>query len=247
MAAEKTTKRKQQKSARASGAGSGEATSLRMLGDPRQERRYEPKASTIALVAVIALSIGAVLVGAGTYGQWLRSEELGPHKYAPYLLVAGAVLLVGVALFGQRNVFPVRVGDAGVGLEKEPTDIERIEWRAVTQLLLASDGLTVQAHGAMITIPLPLHAQAVARIVKEAKARIPKRIEDIDAESLPKVAAGAGEVIPLDPPQIAGARCRKTDKLIAFEKDARLCGRCGEIYHKDSVPPRCLTCDARLA
>ena len=46
--------------------------------------------------------------------------------------------------------------------------------------------------------------------------------------------------------QLAGARCKASDELIAFEKDARLCGRCGEVYHKSHVPDRCLTCDAAL-
>ena len=73
-----------------------------------------PKASSMAILSVIAMSIGAVAVGAGTFGQWLRADELGPHKYAPYLLIAGAILLLGVALFGQGTAKPIRVGDAGV-------------------------------------------------------------------------------------------------------------------------------------
>ena len=56
----------------------------------------------------------------------------------------------------------------------------------------------------------------------------------------------AGEKLTLEPPQVAGQHCKQSDKLIAFEKDGRLCGRCGEVYHKDSVPQRCLTCDAAL-
>jgi hypothetical protein len=51
---------------------------------------------------------------------------------------------------------------------------------------------------------------------------------------------------PLEPPQIAGQSCKATGKVISFEKDARLCGQCGELYHKSGVPDRCLTCDARL-
>ncbi|MEZ4310170.1 MAG: hypothetical protein R3F14_19180 [Polyangiaceae bacterium] len=50
----------------------------------------------------------------------------------------------------------------------------------------------------------------------------------------------------LDPPRIAGRACKASGQTIAFEKDARLCGRCGELYHKKSVPERCLTCEARL-
>jgi hypothetical protein len=53
-------------------------------------------------------------------------------------------------------------------------------------------------------------------------------------------------VVPLEPPQAAGQRCKASDKLIAFEKDARVCGRCGEVYHKEGVPSACLTCGAKL-
>ena len=77
-------------------------------------------------------------------------------------------------------------------------------------------------------------------------ARIPKRVDVEGGIELPKVDDALGEVMPLEEPQVAGARCRATNKLIAFENDARVCGRCSELYHKDSVPKRCLTCDARL-
>ena len=64
---------------------------LRTKDDPRKERRYEPKSSPMAVVSVVVMSIGAVLVGAGVYAQWLRGEELGPLKQAPYLLGGGAL------------------------------------------------------------------------------------------------------------------------------------------------------------
>jgi hypothetical protein len=244
MAAEKTTRRKQ-KDARGE-AGEGKSA-LRTRSDPRKERRYEPKASAVAVVSVVGMSIGAVLLGAGVYGQWLRGDELGPHKAAPWLLLGGALLLLAVGLFGPRAAKPVRVGDAGVGLENDAGEIQRIGWHDVTRIVLGSDLLTVQASGASISIPVKLHAQAAARLVAEARARVPSKVEDVEKGALAAVEDDAGEVLPLDPPQAAGSRCKATDKLIAFEKDARYCGRCGEIYHKESVPPKCLTCDAKLA
>src|SRR5882672_9686653 len=102
MAAEKTKKRRAAKAER--------DLLLRTKDDPRRERRYEPKSSPMAVVSVIAMSIGALLVGAGTYAQWLRGEELGPLKQAPFLLGGGALLLIAVALFGQRLARPLRVG-----------------------------------------------------------------------------------------------------------------------------------------
>src|SRR4051794_38518853 len=79
---------------------------LRLRTDPRQERRYEPTAPRGAWISVTGLSGGSVLLGAGVYGQWLRAslrpEMTEPHPYAPYLLMAGALVLVVVALFGPR-------------------------------------------------------------------------------------------------------------------------------------------------
>ena len=236
------------KKAKASkGGGAGGELMLRTKDDPRRERRYEPKASALAILSMVAMSIGAVLIGAGTYAQWFRAEELGPLKAAPFLLGGGSVLLIAVALFGQQLARPIRVGDAGVALEKEPTEIDRIEWRDVTRLILTRDALTVQGVGSSISVPLRVHHQAAARIVAEATARLPKRVEDLDGT--PPLGApddAQGEVLPLEPPQVAGTYCKSSEKAIAFEKDARLCGRCGEVYHKDSVPRRCLTCDAPL-
>lgn len=230
-----------------SGAGEGEAAVLRTKDDPRSERRFEPKASPLAIVSVTAMAIGAVLVGAGTYAQWFRGDELGPLKQAPYLLAAGAFLLLAVALFGQRLEKPIRVGDAGIAREKEPTEIERIEWRDVTRLVLTRDALTVQGVGTSIAVPLDVHRPAAERLAAEIRARLPKRAPDLEGSvNLSAPSDAAGEPIALEPPQIAGAHCKKSERVITFEKDARLCGRCGEVYHKDSIPKRCLTCDARL-
>jgi len=218
---------------------------LKARSDPRSERRYEPKATKATLVTILGMSIGGVLAGAGTYGQWFRAEALGPHKYAPYLLGAGAVVLLAVSLLGEWSARAIRVGDAGIALEKDPTDVERIAWREVTEIVVSDDMVTFQAHGRSISIPRRLQPQAVARALTEARARIPAHMEDVHAD-VETVDDSVGEVVALEPPQVAGLRCKQRDKLIAFERDARLCGRCGELYHKDSVPARCATCEARL-
>ena len=59
-------------------------------------------------------------------------------------------------------------------------------------------------------------------------------------------ADGAGVESVLEPPQLAGLRCAATDRLISFEADARLCGRCGQAYHREGVPAHCKSCDAPL-
>jgi hypothetical protein len=247
MAAEKTTKRKQKAAKGEAGSGAG---MLRLRTDPRRERRYEPEGSAASWISMLGLSVGAVLLGAGVYGQWLRGsfrpEITEPHKYAGYLIVGGALLIVGVAFFGPRPASPVRVGDAGVAQEKGPGEVERIEWRDVTRILLGEGTLTFQSPGTVISIPLKIHPQAAARAVAEARTRIPAKVEDLDTSSLHQLDSAAGDVLPLDAPQLAGARCKASDELIAFEKDARLCGRCGEVYHKDHVPAHCATCEAKL-
>ena len=261
MAGEKTTTRKQKPSKRATSEGREGATALRTANHPRKERRYEPKATAAAAISMVVLSVGAVLLGVGTYAQWLRrwgyetftphpdttlAETLGPHPAAPWILLAGALALLAIAVFGPRPARPIRVGDAGVGAEIEANEIERVEWRDITRILLGGDMLTLESAGTNLSIPLKLHPQAGARVVAEARKRIPAKLEDVDGEALDELDDALGEVLPLDPPHVAGARCKATDKLIAFEKDARLCGRCGEVYYKDSVPEQCLTCEAKL-
>lgn len=241
MAGEKTTKRKHKTTGGGEGGGA-----LRSAGDPRKERRYEPKSSTTAVISVVGLSIGALLLGAGAYGQWMRAEALGPHPWSPWLLLGGALLLVAVALFGPRAVTPLRVGDAGVGSESSGGEIDRIEWRDVTAVHAGGGSLVLESSGHTLTIPLALHPQAAARVLAEARARIPGKVGDVDEPAFAALDDGEGEVMPLEPAQVAGSRCKATDKLIAFEKDARLCGRCGEVYHKEAVPPACLTCEAKL-
>jgi hypothetical protein len=240
-----TTKRKTRAKRSAAEGDSGSSTSLRLQSAERSERRFEPKSSAAAAIAVLVASLATIAVGAGTYGQWLRGDELGPHKYAFVLLAGGAAVLLAVALFGPRPAKPVRVGDAGLALEKDAGEIERIAWCDVTRVLYAPGvSLTFQAAGSTLAIPLGQHANAAAKALAEARARIPGKVEDIDAKL--EGDANAGEAVVLEAAQVAGQRCKATDKLISFERDARLCGRCGEVYHKDGVPSRCATCDAKL-
>jgi hypothetical protein len=239
MAVEKSTTKKRKTSKPAA-----ESTHLRHMSDPRTERRYEPATSAFAIGTVLVFSLGAVALGAGVYAQWLRGGDSGPHPWSLYFLVTGAVLLLAVALFGQTTARPLRVGDGGVAIEREDA-IERIPWCDVSRLLVSGDAVTVQGDGITISIPRGVHAQAAARVVREAKERIP---EKVDAEASVPAVEGAVEPGPiaLEPPQIAGRACKGSGKVVSFEKDARFCGRCGELYHKTSVPDRCLTCDARL-
>ena len=50
----------------------------------------------------------------------------------------------------------------------------------------------------------------------------------------------------LDAVQVVGKRCAATDRIIAYEPDARVCPRCERVYYKASVPDACV-CGAPLA
>lgn len=243
MAADKPVKRRRKGS---DSTGQGGDVLLRQRTDPRSERRFEPKPSPALALTLLGASIAAVLAGAGVYGQWFRGEEAGAHPYAPYLLLGALLLGAAAGLFGQWSIRPIRVGDAGVAIENGPNEIERIGWHEITGLLLSDSALTVQGSGTAIAIPLRTHPAAAARALDEAKKRVPQHTAELKTDALPAPDEAAGEVRSLEPPQVAGLRCKATDKLIAFEADARLCGRCGEVYHKEGVPSRCATCDARL-
>jgi hypothetical protein len=247
MAAEKSTHEKSSKTKRKAGAAkpAAESPQLRQLGDPRRERRYEPTTSPFAIATVVLFSLGAVALGAGVYAQWLRSGDAGPHPWSLYFLIAGAVLLLAVALFGQTSARAVRVGDGGVAIERDETTIERVAWCDVARFLVTDSAVTVQGDGVTISVLRNVHAAAAARVVREAKERIPEKTADVAAIEGPLNAADVAEIA-LEPPQIAGRPCKATGKVVSIEKDARLCGRCGEVYHKAGVPSRCLTCDARL-
>jgi len=241
MAADKTKKGARQPQA------SRDDVALKLRSDPRKERRYEPKRTPAVVATPVVGLIGSLLLGAGTYLLFLRDEALGSKETLGIgLLVAGVALLVFTLFVGQWPARPIRVGDAGVGIERGGGEIDRIGWYAVTKMSLSQLALTVQSLSTTIVIPLALHRDAAARVLAEARQRIPGKVEDITSTALDSYDEKAGEPMALEPAQVAGQKCKASGKLIAFERDARLCGRCEEIYHKDSVPKRCVTCDARL-
>lgn len=221
------------------GAPSGERkTRLRSAGHARSERRFTSKASAMAVASALATSIGGVCAGAGFVGQFFI-----PYKYAPWLLGLGALLAVVGFLSGSTPIV-LRVGELGIGIEKDANTIERMAWHEVDAVRLASNTLSFSGRGRVISIPLASHPGAGALALAEARARIPARLVDV-TEKLP-FPTEAGELINLDPMQLAGLRCKASDRIIAVEKDGRYCGQCGQAYHREEVPEHCLSCDARL-
>lgn len=210
----------------------------------RKERRFsggEPQAS---LPAVAVGVLGGLALGAGVYSQWVSQS---PLEYAPFLLAIGAFALGGALLFGDTEPTPVRVGDSGVALEKG-NELLRVYWCDVDRIFTENGKLIVKSKDQTFSLPISAHQRAVAWIVAEGTRRIPD-VVDVKRNfipGLPEPRDTDGELVPIEDLQVTGRRCAKSGRTIAFERDARLCANCGQVYHHTSVPKRCTTCQAEL-
>jgi hypothetical protein len=218
----------------------------------RRERRFDPQGATNARIVYLVGAIGAIAMGAGAWGQFgALVHEGGPEplKFAPYILAVGALLVGGAIWIGTSGEPAIRVGDAGLAVEKGGVRrmpwyaIERIEWREETVRVTGKDETGVAMS---IAAKLTSHPQAAAWIVKEARERVPTVVDVPEDATLPDPRASAGESLALEPPQVVGKHCAASGKVIAFEPDARVCPRCERVYFKTSVPADC-ECGASLA
>jgi hypothetical protein len=218
----------------------------------RRERRFEPVASARPGMVYSLGAVGAAAMGAGAWEQFgPLFSDAGPEplKLGPYVLTAGAAL-VGAAIWMGTSGEPfLRVGDAGLGVEKGGLRripwyaIERVEWRDETVRVTGKDDLGIAMN---VTASLRSHPQAAAWIVKEARARVPGLVQVPEDTTLPEASPDAGESLALDAPQVVGRHCAASGKVISYEPDARLCPRCERVYHKAHVPETC-ECGAPLA
>lgn len=243
MAVKPKTKTKTKSAQGTKQAGAAKDVWLRDRTDKRTERRFAPKANTSAGLSWILIGLGAAAIGAGFFGQFLRSA--GPHPYSMYLLIGGAIGFALGMVVSSRIVPTIRVGDAGLAVERGDQVLERLGWHEVDAVRHASGVLVFSGAGKIVSITIAEHPDAAAFAIQEGRARIPAQMTDAP-ESLPGPAPDASELIVLEAPQLAGLRCASSNRLISFEADARVCGRCGQAYHKEDVPKRCVTCDARL-
>jgi hypothetical protein len=211
----------------------------------RFERRFVPASSTRAILSLVGTVVGGLVLGAGIYSQWLSAT---PLAQASWIVGAGAVLLAAVILWGDFGGMAVRVGDAGVGLERAGQPLVRIAWNTVRSVSIKAGELRVESPDREIRFPVATFPAAAAWVVKEARRRIPKKVDLDESQrtALPAAQEGDGTQLPLEKLQVAGQKCRASGKLITFERDARLCPKCSEVYHHDSVPEACLTCEADL-
>ena len=219
----------------------------------RQERRFHPRSTAPVAAVSLVGAVGAALLGAGTWGAMIRpSTPVGEAlSYGWWLLAGGSLLLGGAVWFGTSGEPAVRVGHGGIAVERN--GLWRMPWYGVKSIAL--DGTTQlriegeDESGSPRTLVLRVgsHPQAIAWIVREARERVPGTValSDEASSAIPEALAEAGELLPLDAPQIVGRRCAASGGILAFEPDARLCPRCERVYGKNSVPIEC-ACGASL-
>ncbi len=222
----------------------------------RSERRFLPQSSSNPWLVRIPGALGAAGIGAGVWGYLYGHLTPLPGEAGyniPLLVMAGGAVVLAVGIwFGTSSDGAVRVGDPGIAYEKG--DLRRMPWWRVQSVSWESGSESLLLAGAdehdtsfTFKVSLKSHPEAAAWIVKEAAARIPKKLslpEDV-RERFPEASELAGTRILLEPLQVVGRRCVVSKKLLAFEPDARVCPACERIYFKDNVPKRC-ACRADL-
>lgn len=211
------------------------------------ERRFLGEPTTRSNLQALFAGLGVAALGAGVYAAWMHDV---PMPAAPYLFGASAMGILGAWAMGSAESAPLRVGDAGVGLERGSAQPDRLPWWEIEKISLNERGrLVVEAPGRRVVVAPAHHAAAVAIIVKEALARIPKRvtISAQQTDALMRAADDhAGTIMEVQPVQVAGRRCKASGVIISFERDAVTCPRCGEVYDRRHLPSKCLTCDAPM-
>lgn len=211
----------------------------------RTERRFIPEATHTSRLAAGLGMLGSLALGAGTYGAWMKDA---PVSFAPALVAVGALGLGGGLWLGSATTFPVRAGDAGIAIERG-SEITRLLWCDILELRIQGADLTARSEAFTLSIPIGAHPRAVTFIIAEAERRVPGivKVDDAQKRAIPAPSVPGGEEVPVSGDQVAGRRCAATKKIISFERDARLCLNCAQVYHKDNVPQACLTCGTALA
>ena len=207
----------------------------------RKERRFIPEQTYASGAAVAVGMLGALAAGAGVWGQWISDT---PPAYAPFLFGGGAIALGASLWFGDAGAVPVRVGDAGIVLERG-TELTRLAWCDIETIEVVGKQLVTKGKGGSFTIPIAAHPKAVAWILAEGTRRLPEvmNVKQSGLAGLPEPKDTDGELVTIEGLQVAGKHCAATNKPIAFERDARICPNCAQVYLKDSVPKKCVTCE----
>jgi len=211
----------------------------------RLERRFRAEATHTSKVAAGLGMAGSLALGAGVFGQWVAET---PMRFAAALVTVGSVGLGAGLWLGSASTFPVLVGDSGIAIERG-AELVRVLWCDIEEIRLQSGDLLISSRGITLSIPIGAHPKATPFIVAEADRRLPRivKLSDADRRAIPLLKEPGGTEVPVRGDQVAGRRCAATQKIISFERDARLCPRCAQVYYKDAVPKECVTCGAEVA
>jgi hypothetical protein len=210
----------------------------------RKERRFMPEPTYASRASIVGGMVGALGLGAGVYSQWISDN---PRAFAPYLFGAGALALGAALWFGDAGALPLRVGDAGLAIEKG-SELTRLAWCDLERVFSERGELVAQGKELTLRIPIAAHRTACAWILSEGTKRVPVAMDVKRASlvGLPEIKDSDGEFVAIEGLQIAGRHCAASGKPISFERDARLCPLCGQVYLKDQVPKKCVTCEQEL-
>ena len=211
----------------------------------RKERRFAAAQNRSSLPSSVAGMAGALALGAGVYAQWVQAP---PLPWAQYLVAGGALTLGAALWFSEVSGDPIRVGAVGVAVE-HGSEFTRIAWCDLTRIAIEGKHLLLESEDATLSVSLGLHPQAVAWILKEGVLRVPDAmdVKGRDSDGLPEPQDSDGALVPVESLQIAGRHCAATDNAISFERDARLCPNCAQVYHREHTPQKCVTCGEELA
>jgi hypothetical protein len=212
----------------------------------RRERRFVPQSTMDPKIVYAIGVVGSLTLGAGVWGQFgnlVRKVEIDPLPAAPWILAAGALVL-GVAIWlGTSSASALRVGAGGITDEGRN---KRIPWWGVDKISGGASSLEVRGKtegDESVTILFESRAVpgALAWVLKEARLRIPDKVdvEEDDVATIGTASKLVGEEVAAPPLQLVGKKCAKSGKTIAYEPDARVCGRCERVYHRQSVPKVC--------
>ena len=206
----------------------------------RRERRFVPEQTHASVASVIVGMAGAGVLGAGVWAQWISEQD---YSFAPYLVAVGAAALAAGMWFGDAGALPVRVGDAGVAIEKG-SELTRLLWCDIETICLEKKHLLIRGRDLTLSIPVGAHPKATAWVLSEGIQRLPEIVDVRPSivDSLPEPRKGDGELLVVEDHQVTGRRCAASDVLISYERDARICANCGQVYHKNHVPAACETC-----
>lgn len=211
---------------------------------PLRELRFSPDSTQTTLRAAAPGFLGSLALGAGVYANWIADT---PSPLGWWLTVGGAVALL--VAFWQTNVglHPIRVGNLGIAVESG-AEVLRIHWCDIRKLELDARQLRVSSGDTAFSVPVAPARSAISYIVREARRRVPDRVRLVEAvlDSLPAAKEADGELVTPDGVQLVGRHCAASGAPITFEREARICPHCGQVYLDKQVPGRCKSCGNEL-